>query len=167
MIQQESRLKVADNTGARSTGSNRLQVNMSVNSPGQRGELIGVNLLHTEGSDYGRVSLTVPNGHDGWRAGLSMSSMNYKVVGGSADTLALQIKGRSTSLGIDLNYPIVRERMGNLYGSINLENKAFSSEDTNKQLTDSASYSDYGTNSLRFGLSGNRFDDLGGGGALQ
>lgn len=154
-----------DNTGARSTGSNRLQVNMSVNSPGQRGELIGVNLLHTEGSDYGRVSLTVPNGHDGWRAGLSMSSMNYKVVGGSADTLALQIKGRSTSLGIDLNYPIVRERMGNLYGSINLENKAFSSEDTNKQLTDSASYSDYGTNSLRFGLSGNRFDDLGGGGS--
>ena len=154
-----------DNTGARSTGSTRLLVNMSVNSLGQRGELIGLNVLKTEGSDYGRFSMTVPDGHDGLRVGFNMSAMNYHVVGGPADTQALQIKGRSGSVGVDLNYPIVRERIGNLYGSISLENKSFYSEDINKALNDSKSYADYGTFSLRMGMSGNRFDDLGGGGS--
>lgn len=154
-----------DNTGARSTGSNRITANMNVNSLGGRGELVGINLLHTEGSDYGRVSLTVPDGYNGVRVGFNASSMSYKVVGGSADTRALQIRGRSSSMGIDVNYPFVRERMGNLYGSLNLENKGFYSEDIHKSLSDPKSYSDYESNSLRLGLSGNRFDDLAGGGA--
>lgn len=90
-----------DNTGARSTGSNRITANMNINSLGGRGELVGINLLHTEGSDYGRVSLTVPDGYNGLRVGFNASSMSYKVVGGSADTRALQIRGHSSSMGID------------------------------------------------------------------
>ena len=153
-----------DNTGARSTGSKRLTANMNINSPGGRGELVSLNLLHTQGSDYGRVAMTVPVGYNGLRAGINASSMNYKVIEGDAGIRALDVKGKSSSWGLDFNFPLLRERLHNLYLSGGLENKGFYSEDNNKS-SDPESYSDYGSNSLRLGLSGNRFDNLWGGGA--
>ncbi len=154
-----------DNTGARSTGSNRLTANLNINSPGGRGELVSLNALHTQGSDYGRVALTVPDGYNGLRLGVSASSMSYKVIGGSQSITDLQIKGRSSGMGLDWNYPLVRARLHNLYFSGGLENKGFHSDNRNSNPADPKSYSDYETHSLRLGLSGNRFDNLGGGGA--
>ena len=154
-----------DNTGARSTGSQRLSANLNINSPGGRGELLSLNLLHTEGSDYGRVALTVPDGYNGLRLGVSASSMNYKVIEGSESITSLNIKGRSSSMGLDWSYPLIRARLHNLYFSGGLENKGFESDNRNSNEADPKSYSDYETNSFRLGLSGNRFDDLGGGGA--
>jgi hemolysin activation/secretion protein len=154
-----------DNTGARSTGSQRLTANLNVNSPGGRGELVSLNLLHTQGSDYGRVTMTVPAGYNGLRLGASASYMTYKVIDGPQGITSLQIQGRSNSLGLDWSYPLVRARMHNLYFSGGLENKGFHSDNRNSNAEDPKSYSDYETNSLRLGLSGNRFDDLAGGGA--
>lgn len=147
-----------DNTGSRSIGSQRLTANMNINSPGLRGELVRLNLLHTQGSDYGLVALTVPDRHNGLRLGVHASSMTYKVIDGPAANTAAQIKGRSGSLGLDWSYPLLRSRMANLYFSGGLDNKAFYTQDTQVR-------SDYASNSLRLALSGNRFDDLGGGGA--
>jgi hemolysin activation/secretion protein len=147
-----------DNTGARSTGSNRLTANLNINSPGGRGELLSLNLLHTQGSDYGRVALTVPDRYNGLRLGMNASSITYKVIDGPGYNSAAQIQGRSNSMGVDWSYPWVRSRSQNLYVSGAMENKTFFTQDT--QLR-----SDYESNSLRIGLSGNRFDDLGGGGA--
>lgn len=154
-----------DNTGARSTGAERLTANLNINSPGDRGELLSLTALHTQGSDYGRVALTVPDGHNGLRLGASASSMSYRVVGGSEGITSLQIKGRSSSMGLDWSYPLLRSRLHNLYFSGGLENKGFRSDNRNSNAADPKSFSDYETNSLRLGLSGNRFDDLGGGGA--
>jgi hemolysin activation/secretion protein len=154
-----------DNTGARSTGSERLTASLNVNSPGGRGELLSLTGMHTRGSDYGRVALTVPDGHNGLRLGVSASSMNYRLVQGDESMLALQIKGRSSSLGLDWSYPLVRARMHNLYFAGGLDNKHFDSDNRKSDRGDPQSYSDYDTNSLRMGLSGNRFDDLAGGGA--
>lgn len=154
-----------DNTGARATGSERLTASLNVNSPGGRGELLSLTGMHTRGSDYGRVALTVPDGHNGLRLGVSASSMNYRLVQGDESMLALQIKGRSSSLGLDWSYPLVRARMHNLYFSGGLDNKHFDSDNLNSDRGDPKSYSDYDTNSLRLGLSGNRFDEWGGGGA--
>ncbi len=153
-----------DNTGARSTGSKRLTVNMNINSPGGRGELLSLSSLHTQGSNYGRVAFTVPEGHNGLRLSLSGSTMNYRVVEGDEGIRALNVKGKSRSLGLDFNFPLLRERLYNLYLSAGIENKGFHSEDNNKS-SDPESYSDYESNSLRISLSGNRFDNLGGGGA--
>jgi hemolysin activation/secretion protein len=154
-----------DNTGARSTGSHRVSVNLNINSPGGRGELVSLNLLHSKGSDYGRVAMTVPVGRDGLRLGVSATSLIYRVIDGPVGIEALQIKGRSGSLGLDWSYPLVRARMHNLYVSGGLENKTFYSENTNINPADPKSYADYETNSLRLALSGNHFDSLGGGGA--
>jgi hemolysin activation/secretion protein len=54
--------------------------------------------------------------------------------------------------------------MRNLYFSGGLDNKRFYNDSTNK-TSDTNSYADYESNSLRLGFSGNVFDDLGGGGA--
>lgn len=147
-----------DNHGSRSTGSERLTANLNINSPGQRGELININGLHTEGSDYARLAFTVPDGYNGLRLGINTSAMTYKVIVGPAAGTDAQITGRSDSIGVDLNYPVVRSRTQNIYLSIGAEKKSFQTRDT--QLR-----SDYQSNALKFGLSGNRFDDFGGGGA--
>ncbi len=154
-----------DNTGTRSTGSNRLTANVNINSPGQRGELLSLSGLHTQGSDYGRVSLTVPDHHNGLRLGFNASSMNYRVVEGANSVLALGIHGSSSSMGLEWSQPLVRARLHNLYFTGGLDNKSFYSSNRNSTPTDPQSYSDYETDSLRLGLSGNRFDELGGGGA--
>jgi hemolysin activation/secretion protein len=147
-----------DNTGARATGSERLTASLNVNSPSGRGELLSLTGLHTRGSDYGRVALTVPVGHDGWRAGFNASAMNYKVINGPSANSDSPFNGRSGSIGLDISYPLRRARLSNLYLSGGLENKNFFNQGT-------AVTADYETNNLRMGLSGNRFDDWGGGGA--
>jgi hemolysin activation/secretion protein len=147
-----------DNTGTRSTGSNRLSANLNINSPGGRGEWLSLNLLQTEGSDYGRVALTVPDGYNGLRLGVNASSMRYRVIDGPGYNSVAQIRGSSNSMGLDFNYPLVRARMHNLYVSGGLENKSFYTQDIQVR-------SDYESDSLRLGLSGNSFDDWGGGGA--
>lgn len=154
-----------DNNGARSTGSSRLSTNMNINSPGGRGELVSLNFLHTQGSDYGRVALTVPDGHNGLRLGLSASAMSYKVIGGPDSIVNLDVRGRSSSMGLDWSYPLVRARQHNLFFSGGLENKGFVSSNKDSQASNNKSFSDYESNSLRLALSGNRFDSWGGGGA--
>lgn len=154
-----------DNTGAHSTGSQRLTANLNINSPGGRGELLSLNTLHTRGSDYARLAFTVPGGHNGLRWGVSASNMQYKLVEGSESILALQIQGRSSSLGLDWNFPLVRSRLQNLYFSGGIEKKVFSSTNRNSSPADPKSASDYETDSVRLALSANRFDEWGGGGA--
>lgn len=154
-----------DNTGSRATGTQRQTASLNINSPGGRGELLSLNILHTRGSDYARVALTVPDGHNGLRLGLNASTMRYRLVEGSESILALQIQGGSSSTGLDWNYPLVRSRLHNLYFAGGLENKAFASDNRNSSVADPKSRSDYATDSLRLALSGNRFDEWGGGGA--
>lgn len=147
-----------DNTGSRSTGSERLSLNLNLNSPSGRGELVSLSLMHSQGSDYGRVAATVPVGHSGLRVGVSASDMRYEVIDGPASNTTAQIKGQSSSFGLDLSYPWVRARSHNVYLSAALENKAFRNEDSEVR-------SDYESSALQLGVSGNRFDSWGGGGA--
>jgi hemolysin activation/secretion protein len=147
-----------DNTGARSIGSGRLTANLNLNSPSRHGEWVNLNLLHSEGSDYARLALTIPYGYDGLRLGINGSAMVYKVIDGPSAGTAAQIEGDSGSLGLDLSYPLIRSRMHNLYLTAGVDNKTF-------YTRDSLVRSDYESNTARLALSGNRFDNLGGGGA--
>jgi len=148
----------ADNHGARATGSQRQTANLNINSATGQGDLITVNVLHSQGSDYTRVAWTLPVGQDGVRVGANASAMAYKVIDGPSANSAAQIRGRSGSRGLDLTYPMLRGRQHNLYLSGGLENKTFLNQDSQVSA-------DYESASWRVGLSGNRFDDLLGGGA--
>jgi hemolysin activation/secretion protein len=126
--------------------------------------LINLTALRTQGSAYVRLGLTVPVGYNGWRFGFNGSTMNYKVIEGSSSLLSLNVQGSSEIMGLDWSFPVVRQRMRNLYFSGGLDNKRFYNDSINKTSATN-SYADYETNSLRLGFSGHVFDDLGGGGA--
>ena len=154
-----------DNFGARFTGSQRLTANLNLHSPGQRGELLALSLIHTQGSDYARLGFTVPSGYQGLRLGVNASSLSYRLVDGPASITALQLRGSSSSLGLEGSYPLQRTRLHNLYVSGGLDTKTFASQNIQSTPGDPKSFSDYETQSLRLALAGNRFDTWGGGGA--
>jgi hemolysin activation/secretion protein len=154
LIQGEVNL---DNTGARSTGADRLSANLNLNSPLQQGDLLSANFIHTEGSDYLRLAGTLPVGASGWRVGANTSSMSYRLVG--SDFSALDAKGSSSTAGLEASYPLIRSRLKNLYLSANLDHKTYDNQ------AFAATTTRYVVNSLSLGLSGNLFDKLGGGGA--
>ncbi|MCF8169464.1 MAG: ShlB/FhaC/HecB family hemolysin secretion/activation protein [Rhodoferax sp.] len=146
-----------DNTGSRSTGPQRLSANIYLNSPLGLGEQLIANLAHTEASDYARASFTAPLGHDGWRVGANAGSLRYKIV--APEFAALNSLGSSDSLGLEASYPLLRSRSRNLYLNLNYDYKGFHNE------SNAAVQSDYASRNFSFALSGNAFDDLGGGGA--
>ncbi len=147
-----------DNTGSRSTGSQRISANLNINSPTGQADLLSLALMHTRGSNYARLALTFPAGYSGLRLGANVSRVTYRVVDGPMSQSATPIKGQSDSLGLEANYPWLRGRGLNVYVSSALDVKSFHNEDTQVQ-------SDYQSQALRLGVSGNLFDSLGGGGA--
>ncbi len=146
-----------DNTGARSTGADRLSANLNLNSPFKQGDLLSANAIHTQGSDYLRVAGTTPFGSGGWRIGANASSMNYQLVG--SDFAALDAKGSSSTTGLEASYPLVRSRLKNLYFNANADFKSFDNQANGVTSTH------YKANALTLALNGNLFDKFGGGGA--
>ena len=147
-----------DNTGARATGSARVAFSGGFNSPGRRGELGTLSLLHTEGSDYAAIGLRVPIGHRGLRAGVSLSDMRYRAVEGVGASLPVPVHGYSGSFVADFSYPVVRSRAKNVYLTASVSDKSF-------RNADQVLRSDYTSQVLTWGLNANSFDGLGGGGA--
>ncbi len=146
-----------DNTGSRSTGAQRLAANLLVNSPMGQGDLVSINLFHTEGSDYARVAASVPLGPHGWRVGLNTSHLIYKLV--APEFVALRVSGASTTVGLDTTYPLLRSRVRNVYLTSAYDQKTFDNQ------ADGVISSRYKASALTLGLSANAFDSWGGGGA--
>jgi hemolysin activation/secretion protein len=146
----------ADNSGSRSTGPARFTGELYFNSLLHVGDQIGVSLLHTKGSDYGRVDATAPLGSDGLRVGANASYLRYRLV--SADTAALHAKGNSTSAGLGATYPLIRARLQNLNVSLNYDNKRFDNEASGATVTD------YNIDTVTASLYGNLLDQFAGGG---
>ena len=144
-----------DNTGSRSTGEDRFTANLSLTSPLGFGDLLTGNLIHTRGSDYLRLGYTVPVGNDGWRVGLNISGLRYKLITLDPD----KDKGTSTVAGLEASYPILRSRLTNLYLNLNADHKQFDNE------FGGATTTRYSIDSSSIALNGNLFDNLGGGGA--
>jgi hemolysin activation/secretion protein len=146
-----------DNTGSRATGEQRLTVNAFLASPLKIGDQLAANLIHSEGSDYGRLAYSLPVGHDGLRLGINTSRMDYKVI--TPEFKAANINGNSTSWGLEALYPLIRSRARNLYFSTAYDDKAFDNKANGTTSTH------YGVRNVSVGLNGNLFDKWGGGGA--
>ncbi len=154
LMEGEARL---DNNGSRSTGAVRGVANLALNSPLKRGDQASLDFIHTEGSDYVRLGYLLPLGLAGWRVGAHASHMDYRVI--TPEFAALDASGNSTTLGLDASYPLLRSRLANLYMNLGVERKRFDNQSAGTTTTR------YGVDSLTLGLSGNRFDNLFGGGA--
>ncbi len=146
-----------DNTGSRSTGRERLTANAFLNSPLKLGDQLVANLIHSRGSDYGRLAYSLPVGHDGLRIGVNASRLAYYVI--SPEFKTAKINGNSTSWGFDAQYSLIRSRTQNLYLNAAYDDKAFDNE------ANGAISTRYDVRNFTLGLIGNRFDRWGGGGA--
>ncbi len=146
-----------DNFGYRATGGERLTAKINVNSPSGIGDQISGNMMHSDGSDYGRLAYTLPVGNDGWRVGINGSYLAYNLV--QEQFKDLEANGTSQIYGAEASYPLIRSRMKNLYFAINFDHKQFNN------LANQVKTSDYEMNNVSVGLNGNLYDNIAGGGA--
>ena len=148
-----------DNTGSRSTGAARAGLNLYLNSPLRLGDAGALNLIHSDGSDYLRAAYSLPLGDAGWRAGVNASTLRYRLV--ADDFAALHARGSADSAGLETSYPLLRSRLSNLFVQLNADSKRYDNQ------ANGAVSSHYRLDSLAVGLSGNRYDEFGGGGATS
>jgi len=145
-----------DNTGSESTGVERTSLGFTGNSWLMAGDVFSTQLVGSEGTRYVRLSESIPIGYTGLRMGVNASRMTYRVGLLGAD--GFEITGLSESFGVETSYPLVRSRLSNLYANLAVDNKIFRNFSSDKRD------SDYSIRSTALGLSGNLFDNFGGGG---
>lgn len=146
-----------DNQGSRSTGADRLNGQISINSPLKQGDQFQGYLSHSEGNDFASLRYSAPLGYTGLRIGINGSYLEYDVTG--AEFRAAELSGKSVTWGLDANYPLVRERIRNLYLGASYENKDY------RNNSSAGIQSDYQINNVTLSLTGNLFDRIGGGGS--
>lgn len=152
-----SGVAIADNQGARSTGYERVHGLMQLTDPLGVGDQTSLYLLGAEGLDFARLEQSFPLGYDGLRVGANASAMKYNVI--PKEFESLDSKGRSTSLGLQAVYPLIRAREHNLYLNGNYDHKYF-----NNDSQDTTS-SNYQINDYTVTLNGNILDKIGDGGS--
>jgi len=158
-LQDAPRLKVdisADNSGARSTGKNRIAANFAVNSLLGMGDQLSINTMATEGSEYIRLAQAVPVGYSGLRVGVNTSHLKYRLI--TQDYSALQAKGTADAYGFDAVYPFIRSRQSNLNGLLAVDRKHYINQ------TQSGTASDYQSRLMNLGINGSFADAYLGGG---
>ena len=145
-----------DNTGSESTGVERTSLGFTGNSWFLPGDVFSTQLVSSAGTQYVRLSESIPIGYTGLRVGVNVSDMSYRVLSLGAD--GFPVTGLSESFGLESSYPLVRSRLSNLYVNLAVDNKIFRNYGSNKRNQD------YSIRSTALGVSGNLFDNFGGGG---
>ena len=150
-----------DNAGARSTGTERVALSVTVNSPLKMGDQLSANAMASEGSDYVRAAYRWPIGRAGWSMGLQASRLNYSArltTASGGVSSSLHLSGRADSLGLETSYPLARRNRYKLDASLAWDQKNY----LNKR--DDVVDSRYDTRALSAGLQGQIADaDAGGG----
>ncbi len=150
-----------NNYGSRSTGIAQRVVNIIFDNLGGFGDQLSLSNIKSTGSDYSQASYSVPLDTDGWRAGFSSSYLDYQNVGKfSYPVNPVAGFGYAKTIGINLSYPILRSPQANTNFTAGADRKFYA----NKSAADGTFTSDYRINNMLFGLSGNQYDDLFGGG---
>jgi hemolysin activation/secretion protein len=146
-----------DDAGSRFTGPARITAAAGLDGQLGRGDRVDALLLHSDGSDYQRLAYSQPIGSRGLRAGLNASHLTYEVV--TREFAALDAHGTSSAVGLDASYPVIRSRTGNLYASLNVDDRRFDNS------SGGATTTRYSTQTAALGVHANTFDDFHGGGA--
>ena len=148
-----------DNTGARSTGYQRVLANWNKSGLLTWGDQFSANLVHTftsyqsDGSDYQRLGYSLPLGYDGLRLAFGGSVFSYRLV--SSEFSGLGFYGDSDAWDMELTYPLVRHQNKNLYLMARAEQKHFDNQGAGTTV------SRYRLEERSWGVRGNLYDALG------
>lgn len=115
-----------DNAGAKSIGELRALGKVTLNNPLGLGDSADAQAVHSKGMDFLRVGYSLPVGYTGWRAGINASSSQYHLV--ASEYISLNAKGPSSSQGVDLSIPLLREKDTQLSLQFAYDQKRFRNE---------------------------------------
>jgi len=128
-----------DNAGAKSIGELRALGKVTLNNPLGLGDSADAQAVHSKGMDFLRVGYSLPVGYSGWRGGINASSSQYHLV--ASEYRSLNARGPSSSQGVDLSIPLLREKDKQLSLQFAYDQKRFRNEAANEvqsQYTGSA-----------------------------
>lgn len=145
-----------DNAGPVSTGFNRLSTQLNRYGALGRADISSMQYMHSDGTDYLRLSYSEPLGYWGSRWGANTSVSRYKVV--TNDYLALNPQGPASSVGLDMTLPLLRSRSTSASMQVAFERKFF------RNTTNVGVSSDYFMDSFTTSLQATRSDEWMGGG---
>jgi len=114
----------ADNTGGRSTGRHKQTATLAFASPLGYGDTLNLVALHSRGTDYLNGAYSLPVGAKGLQVGANASYLAYDVILGG-EIAAIKPKGASTTLGLDVSYPLIISQKGSLNLEANYDHKIF------------------------------------------
>jgi hemolysin activation/secretion protein len=147
-----------DNFASRSTGSERLGGHFEWNDPLKIGDALGLLAYATTGTDALAVNYGAPLTPGGWRLNAAASTLHYRVGG---DLQALALKGSADTVSIGASYALLRTRERNAALQLGYEHTALRDDGNGANLRHRH------LDNLTLGLSGNRFDAVGGGGVTD
>jgi hemolysin activation/secretion protein len=118
---------VADNNGGRYTGMNRLMAGAGINSPFGFGDKLFLSGMISDTADLknGRLSYSAPLTSTGMRGEVAYSKTTYSL---GEEYESLDAEGSSDGLELNFTYPLIRTRLENLTGSLNLSAKSMKDE---------------------------------------
>lgn len=147
-----------DNYGDANSGKIRTSVLANANGPLGIGDQLSAYGMYSEGNSYGRLSFTAPVGSSGLRMGVNGSTMAYRVLNQSFQSL--YANGIANTGGVEASMPLIRSRPKNLVTTFNWNYSDFKNwtiAGVNQDQT-------YTTSVAQIGLNGNLLDDILGGG---
>ncbi|MCA6215647.1 ShlB/FhaC/HecB family hemolysin secretion/activation protein [Ideonella sp. B7] len=147
-----------DNFTNRYTGSVRVGVHGSWFRPLEHEDVADLSLSETSRTHQAALSYAWGVLPEGLRANVNASYMHYRV---GLDLAPLDLTGTARTLGAGLSYPLIRGRERNLWATLDAADTRLD-DDTlgvalHRRVVDSAT----------LGLSGNHYDELGGGGSFD
>jgi len=135
-----------DNTGTPSTGEEHVFGTFNFNGLANRGDVISLMTMRSQGSELSKIAYSEPLGPYGWRVGASTMAMSYSVI--TAELSDLNIHGPSKGTGIEVSGPLVKDKRANLNLQLTLDQKSF------HNLIATGTYSDYSASVLGVNLLG-------------
>ncbi len=113
-----------DNLGSRYSGEYRLGVGASVMSPLGLGDGLSLNGMasQTGGLGFGLLNYTVPISRYGFKFGVSLSHMRYRL---NEDDFPLGLTGTTDAYSLFALYPVVRGRNLNVFAQLGWDRKDF------------------------------------------
>jgi hemolysin activation/secretion protein len=147
----------ADNTGNRYTGSGRLGLNASINSPLQLGDQLSISALTATNGDFDfyRLAYSLPLDGRGAVGTVAFNEAKYAV---GKELASAQATGSAKNATFGFKYPIQRLRGNNIYLNIGLDLKWLEAIALGEKTSDKE------VDVKTFGVSGDFVDTLGGGG---
>jgi hemolysin activation/secretion protein len=124
----------ADNAGSRYSGAYRFGGSANLASPAGIGDSLSGRVLSSfDGFNYGRLGWTTPVTGTGLKLGVSDTYTNYKLGG---PLKPLDDHGDADVGSLFSVYPIVRQRMFNLYQTVTLEARSLHDESVAGEIAD-------------------------------